>query len=59
MVHLDEVILLGPILVEQPPGSRGRHEEDGLEGDLALGGEVDVRYGVIRILQWRGWMVTG
>lgn len=40
--YLDEVILLGPILVEKTSGCSCRDEEDGLEGDLAFSSEVNV-----------------
>lgn len=48
--NLDVVVLLGAVLVKQAAGSRLWHKQDGLEGDLALGGKVDVGKGVITVL---------
>lgn len=40
--YLNEVILLGAILVEKTSGCRCRNKEDGLESDFAFSGEVNV-----------------
>ena len=50
LAYLDEVVLLGAVLVEQASRGGRRHEEDGLEGDLALRREVDVSQGLLRVL---------
>ena len=49
--HLDEVVFLGSVLVEKSPRCGRRHKEDGFEGDLTFSGEVNVRQGLVRILQ--------
>lgn len=51
--QLDEVVLLGSVLVEHAPGGGSRDKQDGLEGDLTLGCEVDVGEGLICVLEGR------
>lgn len=48
--YLDEVVLLGTVLIKHSTRSRGGHKEDGLEGDFALSGEVDMRQGFVSFL---------
>lgn len=51
--YLDEVVLLGSVLVKKASGCRCRNKQDGLKGDLSFSGEVNVRHGLIRVLKMK------
>lgn len=49
--YLDEVILLGAILIKKTSGGCCRDKQNGLECDLSLSCEVDVTQGLFTVLQ--------